>query len=47
MEPWPFDDVTPALFDALPIAQQRMILLIVRALVFYLAHQPEDAAGLD
>lgn len=48
MEPWPFDEYfTPAQFDALPVAQQRMILLIVRALVYYLEHHPKEAAGLD
>ena len=47
MEPWPSDDVNPALFDALPVSQQRMILLLVRALVHYLEQHPEDAAGLD
>lgn len=48
MEPWPYDEYfTPAQFDALPVAQQRMILLIVRALVYYLEHHPEEAAGLD
>ncbi|CAB3912200.1 hypothetical protein LMG3410_04893 [Achromobacter aegrifaciens] len=46
MEPWPFDDYfTPAQFDALPVAQQRMILLIVRALVYYLERHPDDAAN--
>ncbi len=47
MEPWPSDDVNPALFDALPVSQQRMILLIVRALVYYVEHHPEGAAGLE
>lgn len=47
MEPWPFDDVTPALFDALPVSKQRMILLIVRALVYYLERFPDEAAGPD
>lgn len=43
----PYDDVTPALFDALPVTQQRMVLLIVRALVYYLERFPDEAAGLD
>lgn len=47
MEPHPSDDATPALFDALPVSQQRMILLIVRALVYYLERFPDEAAGLD
>lgn len=46
MEPWPSDDdVNPAL--ALPVSQQRMSLLIVRVLVYYLERFPDEAAGLD
>ncbi|WP_165360089.1 hypothetical protein [Achromobacter veterisilvae] len=45
MEPWPYDRYfTVAEFAALPIAQQRQIALIVRALVYYLEHGPEAAA---
>ncbi len=48
MEPWPFDEFfTVAEFNALPVAKQKLIALIVRALVYYLEHHPEDAAGLD
>ncbi|MCY1194846.1 hypothetical protein D9M72_61550 [compost metagenome] len=45
MEPWPYSEYfTPQEFGALPIDQQRMIALIVRALVYYLEHGPEVAA---
>lgn len=48
MEPWPYDKYfTLAQFDALPIAQQRLIVLIVRALVYYLERFPDEAAALD
>ncbi|MBD9434251.1 hypothetical protein IB257_30310 [Achromobacter sp. ACM03] len=48
MKPWPYDEYfTLAQFDALPIAQQRLIVLIVRALVYYLERFPDEAAGLD
>lgn len=48
MEPWPFDEyLSVAEFNALPIAQQRLIVLIVRALVYYLERFPDEAAGLD
>lgn len=42
MEPWPYDQYfTAAEFAALPIAQQRQIALIVRALIYYLEHEPD------
>lgn len=48
METWPYNDYfTLAEFAALPIAQQRQIALIVRALVYYLQHHSEAATGLD
>ncbi|WP_338881595.1 hypothetical protein WHX56_14275 [Achromobacter veterisilvae] len=46
MKPWPYDQYfTVAEFAALPIAQQRQIALIVRALVYYLEHGPEAVPG--
>lgn len=48
MEIWPYNEYfTVAEFAALPVAQQRQIALIVRALVYYLQHHSEAAAGLD
>lgn len=48
MEPWPYDEYfTPAHFNALPIAQQRLLALLVRALVEYLERHPAEAADLD
>ncbi|MGE8631690.1 hypothetical protein [Achromobacter denitrificans] len=48
MESWPFNEYfIVAEFAALPVAQQRQIALIVRALVYYLQHHSEAAAGLD
>jgi len=43
MKPWPFDEyLTVAEFGALPAAQQRLIVLIVRALVYYLVPYPAE-----
>ncbi|MDX3877584.1 MAG: hypothetical protein QHC81_03760 [Achromobacter sp.] len=48
MEPWPFDEyLTVAEFTALPVAAQRQIVLLVRALVEYLERHPEEAADLE
>jgi len=44
MEPWPHDAYfTPEQFNALPVAQQRLIALLVRALIEYLERQPWNA----
>ena len=48
METWPFNEYfTVAEFAALPVAAQRQIALIVRALVEYLERHPEEAADLE
>lgn len=48
MEPWPHNEYfTAQEFGALPIDQQRMIALSVRALVEYLERHPEEAADLE
>lgn len=48
METWPYNEYfTVAEFAALPAAQQRLIVLLVRALVTYLGRHPEEAAGLE
>ncbi|WP_334159217.1 hypothetical protein [Achromobacter insolitus] len=48
METWPYNDYfTRAEFATLQVAQQRQIVLIVRALVEYLERHPEEAAKLE
>lgn len=48
MNTWPYNEhFTVAEFAALPIAAQRQIALLVRALVEYLEHHPEEAANLE
>ncbi|MFY3534911.1 hypothetical protein [Achromobacter denitrificans] len=48
MDTWPYNEYfTVAEFSALPAAQQRLIVLLVRALVTYLGRHPEEAAGLE
>lgn len=48
MDIWPYDEhFTVAEFAALPVAAQRQIALIVRALVEYLDRHPEEAADLE
>ena len=48
MEIWPYNDhFTVAEFAALPVAAQRQIALIVRALVEYLDRHPEEVADLE
>ncbi|MBV2160513.1 hypothetical protein [Achromobacter denitrificans] len=48
METWPFNEhFTVAEFAALPVAAQRQIALLVRALVEYLERHPEEAANLE
>lgn len=48
MEIWPYNEYfTVAEFAALPVAQQRLLALLVRALVEYLERHPAEAADLD
>lgn len=48
MDTWPYNDhFTMAEFAALPVAAQRQIALLVRALVEYLERHPEEAADLE